>query len=118
MSIPDFIAAKVVVDPFEKWLAERPQWIQTAAAQLIENRRLPDEDEIAGLVALCKDEADGKKDARFASVPAGSLAAAPGNPPIHIRQVLEVSGVNALKEGTGIDFGTANITVIYESPRV
>ncbi|WP_166107650.1 AAA family ATPase [Duganella aceris] len=111
--MPEPIHVKIASDPFETWLAERPRWLQTAAAQMIENRRLPDEDEMAELVLLCKAEAAGKKDALFATVPVGSLAAAPGNPPIHIRQLLEVSGVNALKEGTGIDFGTANITVIY-----
>lgn len=87
--------------------------MQTAAAQMIENRRLPDEDEMAKLVLLCKDEAAGKKDLQFAGVPAGSLTAAPGNPAIHIRELLEVSGVNALKEGTGINFGIANIAVVY-----
>jgi energy-coupling factor transporter ATP-binding protein EcfA2 len=113
MNMPEPIVAKIAVDPFETWLAERPQWLQTAAAQMIENRHLPDEDGIAALVLLCKDEVAGKKNGVFAGVPAGSLAAAPGNPAIHIRQLFEVSGVNALKEGTGIDFGTANITVIY-----
>jgi ABC-type hemin transport system ATPase subunit len=113
MSISGTTMANVVADPFEVWLSERPKWLQTAAAQIIENRRRPDEDEMANLVALCKDEAVGKKDAPFIGITVGSLTAAPGNPPVHIRQLLEVSGVNALKEGTGIDFGIANVTVVY-----
>lgn len=111
--MPESIAAKIMTDPFETWLTERPRWLQTAAAQMIENRRLPDEDEMVGLMSLCKDEAAGKKDLQFAGVPTGSLTAAPGNPPTHIRELLEVSGVNALKEGTGINFGIANIAVVY-----
>lgn len=63
----DFIVAKIGADPFEAWLSTRPKWLQTAAAQMIENRRLPDEDEMAALVALCKDEAAGKKGAPFAA---------------------------------------------------
>lgn len=111
--MPDSIAALVAADPFEAWLAERPRWLQTAAARMIENRRLPDEDEMAALVSLCKDEVAGKKDAPFVGFPVGGLATAPGNPPVQIRQLFEVSGVNALKEGTAIDFGTANIAVVY-----
>jgi hypothetical protein len=113
MSTSSTIMANVVADPFEVWLSERPKWLQTAAAQIIENRRRPDEDEMADLVALCKDEAVGKTDASFIGITVGSLTAAPGNPPVHIRQLFEISGVNALKEGTGIDFGIANVTVIY-----
>lgn len=111
--MPDSIAALVAADPFEAWLAERPRWLQTAAARMIENRRLPDEDEMAALVSLCKDEVAGTKDAPFVGFPVGGLTTAPGNPPVHIRQLFEVSGVNALKEGTAIDFGTANIAVVY-----
>jgi energy-coupling factor transporter ATP-binding protein EcfA2 len=111
--MPESIEAKISADPFETWLAERPRWLQTAAAHMIENRRLPDEHELAALISLCKDEVSGTQGAPFTPVPTGSLAAAPGNPPICIRQLLEVSGVNALKEGTGIDFGTANIAVVY-----
>lgn len=110
--MPDTVSPPEKADPFDAWLSERPQWLQTAAAQIIENRRLPSAGELAGLVTLCKDEAAGK-DAPFSSLPLGGLAAAPGNPPIRIRQLHEVSGVNALKDGTGIDFGTANITVVY-----
>lgn len=109
----DSIAALVAADPFEAWLAERPRWLQTAAARIIENRRLPDVDEMEALVALCKDEAAGTKDAPFVGFPVGSLTTAPGNPPVQIRQIFDVCGVNALKEGTAIDFGTANIAVVY-----
>jgi energy-coupling factor transporter ATP-binding protein EcfA2 len=110
--MPDTVSTPEKADPFDTWLSERPQWLQTAAAQIIQNRRLPDAGELAGLVTLCKDEAAGK-DASFSNVPLGGLTAAVGNPPIRIRQLHEVSGVNALKDGTGIDFGTANITVVY-----
>lgn len=113
MSMLDAITAEIVPDPFETWLLGRPKWLQTAAAKMIENRRMPDEDEFAELVSLCKEEAVGNKDAKFAEVPMGSLAAASGNPPIHIRQLSDVKGVNALKEGTGIDFGATNMTVVY-----
>ncbi len=113
MSIPEPTGAKITADPFETWLAERPQWLQTAAAQIIENRRLPKEQEMAALVSLCKAEAAGEKGAQYSAVPVGSLAAAAGNPPVNIRKLFEVSGVNALKEGTGIDFGTANIAIVY-----
>ncbi|EMJ8468894.1 hypothetical protein RVU85_005180 [Citrobacter freundii] len=42
---------------FEKWLNERSNWLQTAAKQLIENKRLPNEVELTELVRLCKLEA-------------------------------------------------------------
>ncbi len=40
------------INDFEKWLNERNSWLQTAAKQLIDNKRLPSEVELAELVRL------------------------------------------------------------------
>ena len=47
----------VGINDFETWLNSRNRWLQTAARQLIDNKRLPNEDDLAELVRLCKLEA-------------------------------------------------------------
>jgi energy-coupling factor transporter ATP-binding protein EcfA2 len=101
------------VDPFELWLADRPKWLQTAASDLIAKRRMPSDAEIAILASLCGKEASGENDLPFTAILPGALAAAPGRPRLHIHELTEVSGVNAIKPGAKLDFSDANITVIY-----
>ena len=74
---------------------------------------MPNEEELAQLTALCKDEASGKEGAPFETVPPGALKSAPGGASIRIHKLNDVCGVNALKDGTGIDFGDDNITIVY-----
>ncbi|KAK42695.1 hypothetical protein BG58_39415 [Caballeronia jiangsuensis] len=101
------------LDSFEQWLAERHKWLQTAAARLIKTRASPDAAAIIELVNLCIAEASKNAGGAFESVAAGALAKATEQSPIRLRRIAEVTGVNAIKAGAAIDFGTCNIFVVY-----
>lgn len=113
MTVENAEKAEKAADPFELWLADRPKWLQTAASELIDTRRMPNEAEIAVLASLCTKEANGENNLPFTAILPGALAAAPGRPRLHIHELTEVSGVNAIKQGAKLDFSGANITVIY-----
>ena len=100
-------------DLFEIWLASRPKWLQTAARNLLDNQRMPDEKEVSILAKLCADEANGIAGLAFASIQPGSLSTSAPRPALRIAGLLDVQGVSAIKSGTALSFGSANITVVY-----
>lgn len=100
-------------DEFEVWLSERNRWLQTAAKNLIESKRAPLDDEIAELARLCRIEASKGDDPGFGIVVPGSLALASNRPPIRIEGISEVYGLNAVKAGATLPFGTGHLTVFY-----
>lgn len=100
-------------DLFELWLAERPKWLQTAARELIDNQRMPNDKEVNTLARLCIDEANGVGGLTFSSLQPGSLSTSATRPKLRIEGLLDVRGVNAIKDGAALSFGSENITVIY-----
>jgi energy-coupling factor transporter ATP-binding protein EcfA2 len=98
---------------FEKWLNDRTFWLQTAAKKLIDNRRLPNDDEIVELVRLCKIEAAKQNAPEFQQVAPGSFSAGVIQRLVRIEELSEVFGVNAIKPGASLPFGKGNLTVIY-----
>lgn len=58
---------------FETWLSERPQWLQTAAANLLHDQKKPDDTALVGLTDLCFSEALKTPGIAFKKVPPGSL---------------------------------------------
>lgn len=100
-------------DDFENWLADRPKWLQTAAQEIIERKRLPNPEEIAALAKLCQSEVQGDKEAVFSSVEPGALAQAAARPPLRVCAITDVQGISAVKNGAEIDFGPHNLTVVY-----
>ena len=98
---------------FEKWLNERSNWLQTAAKQLIENKRLPNEVELTELVRLCKLEAAKQNDPGFLKVAPGSFSAGLLQRIVRIEEVSQVFGVNAIKPGASLPFGAGSLAVIY-----
>lgn len=99
--------------PFEQWLLERHKWLQTAAVRLIRSRALPDTTAIQSLANLCLMEASKQESDQFEQVPPGALAQASVQPPIRLRRLSEVTGVNAIKDGATLDFGITGLTVVY-----
>lgn len=99
---------------FEKWISERPKWLQTAAATLIEQRRSPSDQELTQLADLCIAEASGES-AGFSTVVPGSLGHAAKRPSLCIRKLHDVRGVNVIKEGASLEFGSDSLSVIYGS---
>lgn len=102
-----------MTDPFEIWLAARPKWLQTAARDLLDSQRMPNEKEISVLAKLCTDEANGVVDLVFNSIKPGSLSTSALRPALRIDGLLDVQGVSAIRNGATLSFGNANITVVY-----
>lgn len=100
-------------DLFELWLTERPKWLQTAARRLIDNQRMPNDAEVATLAKLCIDEANGVAGLEFSKLQPGSLSTSVARPQLRIGGLLDVRGVNAIKDGATLNFGNTAITVIY-----
>lgn len=101
------------INDFETWLNGRKGWLQTAAKQLINNKSLPNEDELAELVRLCKLEAAKKGDPGFLKVASGEFSAGAVQRVVRVEEVTQVFGVNAIKPGASLPFGTDSLTVIY-----
>lgn len=100
-------------DSFEVWLNERPKWLQSAACFLIDNKRLPNEQEINTLARLCLSEALGKE-AEYSNIKAGAIVQAAQRPTLRVNKIFNVIGVNAIKSGASLNFGDKNhLTIIY-----
>lgn len=97
---------------FESWLSGLPKWLQTAAADLVSQAPSPDDEGIKRLATLCLAEAQNSTTG-FSSVPAGTFDAEPSGAAVRIRSIHEIVGVNALADGSSLDFGTASMAVIY-----
>lgn len=109
----DLANEAVEVSDFEKWLSDRNGWLQTAAKKLIDNKRLPNTDELAELVRLCKLEAAKQDDPGFLKVAPGAFSAGTVQRIVRVEEVTQVFGVNAIKPGASLPFGTGSLAVIY-----
>ncbi|EGR2438194.1 hypothetical protein DYC75_13600 [Vibrio cholerae] len=109
----ELVQEALELSDFEKWLNDRTFWLQTAAKKLIDNKRLPNNDEIVELIRLCKLEAAKQNAPEFQKVAPGSFSAGAIQRFVRIEELSEVFGVNAIKPGASLPFGKGNLTVIY-----
>ncbi|AHZ71682.1 hypothetical protein OU5_4603 [Pseudomonas mandelii JR-1] len=109
----DLANEAIGINDFEKWLNERSGWLQAAAKQLIDNKRLPNEVELAELVRLAKLEAAKQGDPGFLKVAPGAFSAGAVQRVVRVEELTQVFGVNAIKPGASLPFGTGSLTVIY-----
>lgn len=100
-------------DTFEIWLAERHKWLQTAAARLLSTGRAPSDEEVVALADLCLAEATKIAQAKFDSIPVGVFSQLTIGKALRIERLSKVCGVNAIKHGVSLEFGSANLSVIY-----
>ena len=98
---------------FESWLSDRPKWLQTAASQLIELKRSLSNEEVDALAKLCLDEAIARPGTAYLAVQTGTLAEAAARGGFRISSLKEVRGINALKDGVGLQLGTESLAVVY-----
>lgn len=96
---------------FDTWLASLPKWLQTGAADLLTNQR-PDDKGVAALADLCIAERR-KEAATFKVVPAGAFDSPVVGVPVRLQGINSVKGVNALDSTATLDFGGADIAVVY-----
>lgn len=99
-------------DGFRHWLAERPNWLQTAAARLAATRKLPDEAGIRALADLCVAEANGTP-AVFEKPPVDLFPEAATLPQFRIRKLDKVVGVNAIRKNACLDFGEGKLVSVF-----
>ncbi|TCW46449.1 RecF/RecN/SMC family protein [Phytobacter diazotrophicus] len=111
--MPELAQEAIGTNDFEKWLNGRNRWLQTAAKQLIDNKRLPSVVELTELVRLCKLEAAKQNDSGFLKVAPGAFSAALLHRVVRVEELSQVFGVNAIKPGASLPFGAGNLAVIY-----
>jgi energy-coupling factor transporter ATP-binding protein EcfA2 len=100
-----------VVNDLNKWISERPQWLQIAATRLFQQSELTDND-VSELANLCQQEADGKLSKTTCSFPATAFSqGAAGS--LRLCSISEIEGVNALAPKKPLEFGKGNITIVY-----
>lgn len=99
-------------DDFDTWLASRPKWLQTAAAQLLADGR-PDAGSLQCLADLCLGEAKKTPGLAIETMPVGAFAipATPLN--LRINKIAEVTGLNAIRAGAELNFEEGNLTIIF-----
>lgn len=107
------IPTKTIGDSFDQWLSERHKWLQTAANQIINNKRRLTPLELDALTELCLGEAISSKNMVFEPYVAGSLSQASLRLPLRLLKLTDIIGVNALTPPASIDFGDTQLTVIY-----
>jgi len=98
-------------DYLSKWFSERPQWLQIAAARLLQQFELTDKD-VSELASLCQQEADGKLPKTTCSFPATAFSQGTAGT-LRLCSISEVEGVNALAAKKPLEFGKGNITIVY-----
>lgn len=93
------------------WFSERPKWLQIAATRLLDQPSLLDKD-IQELASLCKQEADGKLGKTTCTFPASASSQDTAST-LRLCSISDVEGINALSPRKPLDFGKANLTVVY-----
>lgn len=96
-----------------KWFSERPQWLQIAAARLLQQLELTDKD-VSELVTLCQQEAGGKLPKTTCSFPSTAFSQGAAGT-LRLCSISDVEGINALAPKKPLEFGKGNLTVIYGS---
>lgn len=99
------------MDSFDQWLASRDAWLQTAAANLME-RGKPDSAAIDELADFCVKE-EQKKTFAARHVPPGTFSTSQTGKVLRLLGIHDLQGINALDPGAKLDFGDADITIVY-----
>ncbi|WP_186133552.1 AAA family ATPase [Burkholderia gladioli] len=98
---------------FEEWLAERPRWMQTAAARLLGSQRSPEDNDINALADLCLAEASKDQAAVFETIPVGAFTAPVAALNIRLSKIEKVNGVNAIRQDATLDFENKDFAIVY-----
>lgn len=97
---------------FDAWFRALPRWLQAAGVDLLADASPPDQPRVARLADLCVDEVRGVA-ITGGALPSGIFDAAAGGPRVRVRRVDDLAGVNALHSSAALDFGDADLTVVY-----
>jgi len=98
---------------FEDWLAERPRWLQTAAARLLGSQLTLEGKVIDALADLCLAEASKDPGAVFETVPSGALTASVASLNVRLSKIEKVNGVNAIRQDAALDLDNKDFAIVY-----
>lgn len=99
-------------DEFDSWFADRPKWLQTAAAKMLQSPR-QDGDFIDAMAKLCHGEASKTADLPFEKLPKGAFGQPPAPFDMRLDEISGVKGLNAIHAGAKIKFDGGNLTIIF-----
>lgn len=102
-----------VQDPFAAWISDRPRWLQTAAARMLRDQRLPTQAELVTLADLCTNNALNVEGVVYESIPADAFSQSTSTLTLRIDGIDAVNGVNAIQPNASLAFSKGNLTVIY-----
>lgn len=100
-----------MVDDLQQWFSERPIWLQIAAERLFEKAILKDED-IQELSSICLQEVEGKLKTTSCTLPASDFSQ-DSQYELRLSSISDIDGVNALAPRKPLEFGKANLTIVY-----
>jgi energy-coupling factor transporter ATP-binding protein EcfA2 len=98
---------------FEKWLSERPKWLQTFATRLLTDPTRPNQTEINEFTELCIRESKKELGVVYKTPPVGSFAQPQPSDMLRIDKLEKVIGVNAIKHNASLSFGETHLAVVY-----
>ncbi|GEJ58843.1 AAA family ATPase [Anaeromyxobacter diazotrophicus] len=99
-------------ETFDTWMGSQPQWLQSAAADLLASQKSPDEERITKFADLCLLEAAGSK-VDFPAFPANAFDPASQGVQVRLKRIESVAGVNALDPTAKLDFAPADLAIVY-----
>ncbi len=100
-----------MVDDLQQWFSERPKWLQIAAERLFEKAILKDED-IQELSSICLQEVEGKLKTKSCTLPTSDFSQ-DSQCDLRLSSISDIEGVNALAPRKPLEFGKANLTIVY-----
>ena len=99
-----------ILASLSKWFCDRPKWLQIAATKLL-NQPLSDND-IQEIAVFCKQEVEGKLGDTSCTFPASAFSQGTAGT-LRLSSISGVEGVNALAPRKSLEFGKANLIVVY-----
>jgi hypothetical protein len=98
------------------WFAHRPKWLQDAARRIILKGEI-DSDDLTELITLCKQEA-GIEDSKgpkltFQEIPQDAFQRDESDLSLHLKQISNIIGINALAPRKPLTFGEGPMAIIY-----
>ena len=98
------------------WFAYMPKWLQDAARRIILKGEI-DDDDLAELIILCKQEAgiENSKGLKltFQGIPEDAFQRDESDVSLHLKQISKIKGINALAPRKPLTFGEDPMVIIY-----
>lgn len=97
----------------ESWLNSRPSWLRMAADGLVNNRRMPTDQEMDALASHCLKEAAKTLETPHPALAPGVILGTPSVGALRIDALSAIRGVNAIGTNAILDLSQGHMTVVY-----